>query len=74
MPETSLQNALVAAERLRKAIEALKNELEGIPVTASIGIVETTGETDLTLDGLLNRVDEAMYLSKHAGRNRVASA
>jgi diguanylate cyclase (GGDEF)-like protein len=71
MPETTLANALVVAERLRNAIEALKNEVEDIPVTASIGVVETAGEVNLTLDGLLNRVDEAMYSSKHAGRNRV---
>ena len=70
MPETSIKNALVVAERLRKAIGLIKDEI-AIPVTASIGVVETTGEPGLTLDMLLSRVDEAMYLSKKAGRNRV---
>jgi len=73
MPETSLQNALAVAERLRRGIELLRYELDGITVTASIGVVETTGEADLTLDMLLSRVDEAMYASKHAGRNRVST-
>jgi diguanylate cyclase (GGDEF)-like protein len=73
MPETSLRNALLVAERLRRAIEALKNEFEGIPITASIGVVETVGETNLTLDVLLHRADQAMYLSKQAGRNRVTA-
>jgi diguanylate cyclase (GGDEF)-like protein len=73
MPETSLRDALMVAERLRRAIEALKNEVESISVTASLGVVETIGEAELTLDVLLNRADEAMYLSKHAGRNRVTA-
>ena len=71
MPETTLENALLVAERLRKAIEALKNEVEGIPITASMGVSQTMGEAGLTLDVLINRADEAMYLSKRAGRNRV---
>ena len=73
MPETSIQNAMVVAERLRKSIEALDEEIEGMRVTASIGVVETTGEPELTLEILLSRVDEAMYSSKHAGRNQVKS-
>ena len=71
MPETSLKHALVVAERLRRAIEGLKDEVENIPITASIGVAETSGEAELSLDVLLHRADEAMYVSKHAGRNRV---
>jgi len=73
MPETSLENALLVAERLRRAIEALKSELEGISITASMGVAQTIGEAELTLDVLINRSDEAMYLSKRAGRNRVTA-
>ncbi len=71
MPETSLHSGLLVAERLRRSIECLTHEVAGFPVSASIGLVETIGEHDLTLDGLINRADEAMYLSKRAGRNRV---
>jgi diguanylate cyclase (GGDEF)-like protein len=73
MPETTLQNAVMVAERLRKAIEALKNETEGIQVTVSIGVVESTGEPGLSLDALLERADRAMYMSKNLGRNRVTA-
>lgn len=73
MPETSLQNGFIVAERLRRSIEALNGELDGIPISASIGVVETSGEAELTLDGLIIRADEAMYLSKQAGRNRVTA-
>jgi diguanylate cyclase (GGDEF)-like protein len=73
LPETTLENALLVAERLRKAIEALKNEVDGIPITASMGVSQTIGEAGLTVDVLINRADEAMYLSKRAGRNRVTA-
>ena len=73
MPETPLQDALMVAERLCREIEALKNEFGGITVTASIGVAETSGENGPTLDALLARADEAMYLSKKAGRNCVTA-
>jgi diguanylate cyclase (GGDEF)-like protein/PAS domain S-box-containing protein len=72
MPDTSLHNAQLVAERLRRAIEALGTEPGAIPVTASLGVVEGCGEPGLSLDTLLNRADAAMYAAKHAGRNRVA--
>jgi diguanylate cyclase (GGDEF)-like protein len=73
LPETSLSNAMLVAERLRRAIEALKIEFDDIHITASFGVAETIGETDLSLDILINRADEAMYVAKHAGRNQVAA-
>ena len=73
LPETCLKDALMVAERLRKAVEALDQEVEGIPVTASFGVAESSGGEGMTLDILLNRADEAMYKSKHAGRNRVSA-
>jgi len=73
MPETSLQDAVMVAERLCRGIEMLKNEPDGVTVTGSIGVAETAGENGLTLDVLLARADEAMYLSKKAGRNRVTA-
>ena len=63
----------MVAERFRNAIEALNKDVEGIPVTVSIGVAQSTEEADLTLDILLNRADEAMYLSKQAGRNRTTA-
>jgi diguanylate cyclase (GGDEF)-like protein len=73
MPETALQDAVMVAERLCRGIEALECEPGGYPVTVSIGAAETAGEAGLTLDTLLARADEAMYLSKKAGRNRVTA-
>jgi diguanylate cyclase (GGDEF)-like protein len=73
MPETSLGDALLVAERFRNTIEGLHNDAENILVTVSIGVAQSTGETDQTLDILLNHADQAMYLSKQAGRNRVTA-
>jgi two-component system cell cycle response regulator len=69
---TPADGALIAAERLRAAIEALiieDDEQLLIPVTASIGLAEL--RPDETLEQLVARADRAMYLAKSAGRNRV---
>jgi two-component system cell cycle response regulator len=64
--------ARVAAERLRRAIADTPFTLpdgKTLQVTASIGVAHITpGEN---LDAVLARADEAMYLAKSRGRNRV---
>lgn len=69
---TALDGGLLAAERLRAAVEALVvHSADGvrIPVTASFGVALCRrGDS---LDSLIDRADCAMYASKSAGRNRV---
>ena len=75
MPETDQDSAVALAERLRLAVSGLLVEgANGDPVrvTASFGVSAWGG--DDTLDGLLARADAGLYLSKHAGRDRVSSA
>ncbi|QEG36887.1 diguanylate cyclase domain-containing protein [Bythopirellula goksoeyrii] len=69
MSNTTLKNACIAAERVRKAIEATKISFEGksLSVTASIGVAETTELDDSA--SLMRRSDEATYGAKSAGRN-----
>lgn len=43
-----------------------------IPVTVSIGVT-TLGRTNLSFDLLLDRADQAMYISKHRGGNCVTT-
>jgi diguanylate cyclase (GGDEF)-like protein len=58
-------------ERLRTQIEAMAGLPEPIRVTASIGIaMQNIGDT---VTSLLKRSDEALYLSKRSGRNRVST-
>ena len=63
--------AVVAAERIRKAVEALEIYAadKKIPVTVSIGIAEFCA-ADST-ETLIERADRGMYRAKSGGRNRV---
>jgi diguanylate cyclase (GGDEF)-like protein len=75
LPETDIDAAAAAAERLRREIAAL--EICPAPatilrVTASIGIA-TLLENE-TSDQLLIRADAAMYRAKDQGRNRIILA
>lgn len=72
LPGVDSQGGAIAAERIRKAIEAV--ELEKIEhVTASIGVATYLEHSD-DIDELLELTDQAMYESKRNGRNRVTIA
>lgn len=70
LPETPLNEARVAAERLRAMIEAKAADLP--PCTVSIGISVSRSD-DAGLDEIISRADAALYQAKRAGRNRVES-
>ena len=77
LPETSLENAVAIAERLRERVcAACPGEINGteLPgVTVSIGVADyKPGDS---LESVLASADSAMYQAKKAGRNcvRVAS-
>ena len=72
LPGVDSSGAMIAAERIRAAIEA--QELYTIGhITASVG-VGTFPEHSIKLDELLDMTDQAMYKSKINGRNRVTMA
>jgi diguanylate cyclase (GGDEF)-like protein len=73
MPETDMKTALQVAERLRKSIAENPLEISGrkLGLTVSIGVAQKDDNT-LELETLLARADQAMYIAKHKGRNRVA--
>lgn len=70
LPSTEIQEARVAAERFRKAIEAAVVDFDNkkLAVTASVGVA-SVGVGDDEPARLLRRADEALYKSKEAGRN-----
>lgn len=74
MPETDLEEATRAAERMRAAIDAEPIELGAsrIHLTVSIGVASLTAQE--SIESLLNRADAALYRAKGAGRNRVERA
>jgi diguanylate cyclase (GGDEF)-like protein len=71
LPETPAVDALVLAERVRKAVEALRCVDAGseITLTVSIGVAEFRPGEQITQT--VGRADEALYLAKSGGRNRV---
>jgi diguanylate cyclase (GGDEF)-like protein len=68
LPETSLDQARVVAERIRAAVESGAAALPAC--TASIGVTVSLSD-DANLDGILARADAALYQAKERGRNRV---
>jgi diguanylate cyclase (GGDEF)-like protein/PAS domain S-box-containing protein len=67
LPDTSIEDAVELAERIRSAIER-----SGV-VTASIGVAAASGGHD-SPENIVHAADSAMYQAKAAGRNRVATA
>jgi len=61
------------ANQLRKSVEEQPLiTMEGvISVTLSIGVAETTGESEETIYQLLNKAGQALYAAKREGRNQV---
>jgi len=66
LSNTTKENALKAAEKLRKRFESYDFGEVG-QVTSSFGVVSVT--KDDTVSTLMNRADEAMYQAKTAGKN-----
>lgn len=75
LPETSIEGALIAAERLRQAVETVDFAPLGCPrrVTVSIGVAQypVCGRTG---EELIKQADEALYRAKQSGRNRAVLA
>jgi len=73
LPETNLEVAKEIAERLRRTIASLSipTDKGEIGVTVSIGVA-MYDENTLDLETMIVRADQAMYVAKHKGRNRIA--
>lgn len=69
LPQTAPEEALIAAEHIRKAVENMETRTEEhtIPVTVSIGVSDCQ---TFNLNTLIKQADEALYDSKNKGRNR----
>ena len=73
LPETERDTAVQVAERLRKSILAQRTRINDkeVGVTVSIGVA-TKDENTPHIEALIARADQALYIAKHKGRNRVA--
>lgn len=75
MPDTDEKTAFDLADNIRASVESKKllrkstNEDMGT-VTISLGVAQY--ESNDSIEELIERADEALYRSKHAGRNKVS--
>jgi len=74
LPETTLEQARVVAERIQKMWEQTPSNMDGelIRSTVSIGVAEASSG-DKSFEDILRRADRMMYKAKEQGRNRVAA-
>jgi two-component system cell cycle response regulator len=73
LPGTSLQDGLAVAERVRKAVLEITfpPPMENLAVTISQGIASLPSPRIDSVDAMIKAADEALYLAKEHGRNRV---
>jgi diguanylate cyclase (GGDEF)-like protein len=72
LPETDKDDAWMAAERLRKAIDSLRiaHGDSLIHVTMSFGIALLKPGEEISLDELISKADSVLYNAKNQGRNQ----
>ncbi len=81
MPETGLEQAIQAAERLRQIIAGAAIQTQGglVRVAISLGVhaeIPAPGEEinlESEIEKLIDRADQALLISKQSGRNRVTA-
>lgn len=75
LPETDIEGAIKAAERLREIVEKTKIDIgnKKINITASFGVAsfDPNNTKGLSSDFLINQADKMLYQAKQEGRNRV---
>ena len=72
LPDTALLEAVDIANRLRNEVAALEYVIDSqitIGMTISLGVAQLTGNEEE--NSLIFRVDQALYMAKENGRNRV---
>jgi diguanylate cyclase (GGDEF)-like protein/PAS domain S-box-containing protein/putative nucleotidyltransferase with HDIG domain len=73
MPDTTIEAAVSAAERIRRRLDArrLSDGRRAVRVTISAGIGALEPGGPEAADGLVRQADGALYAAKHAGRDCV---
>jgi len=71
LPQTECKNAVVAAEKVRNLIESYNFEGPG-RVTCSFGVSAKRDMQD-SIENIVKRADEALYMAKRSGKNIVKS-
>jgi diguanylate cyclase (GGDEF)-like protein len=76
LPHTDERDSMLVAERLRQSIISIPVAVDGIgpvPVTVSFGVASSNDGSE-SEHAVIARADQALYLAKEGGRNRVILA
>jgi diguanylate cyclase (GGDEF)-like protein len=77
LPETALEGAAAVAERIREGVEAYAfvggDDIAPVHRSISVGVASFPAHAD-TPSGLIEAADNAMYVAKREGKNRVRVA
>jgi diguanylate cyclase (GGDEF)-like protein len=73
-PNTDKNGAMQLAEAIRAAVESLNPSIgeRNLKVTASIGVATCSGHVE-AMQAIQQKADQAMYVAKSLGRNRVSA-
>jgi diguanylate cyclase (GGDEF)-like protein len=74
LPHTTKANAMIVAERIRRAVEETPFGRARVAVTVSIGVAELPEEGEMQESSFVELADGALYRAKAGGRNRVSAA
>jgi len=75
LPSTNANGAAIVAEKIRHSIQslAIPHEQSGVAdcVTASLGVITVKCTMGISVQDIITRVDDLLYIAKSSGRNRV---
>lgn len=73
LPDIGKGNVIKLCERIRTKIEEFEFNLNGVYIraTISIGIYHNSSIRNIGSSEIIKNADEALYIAKHSGRNRV---
>ncbi len=73
LPDSTLKEAVFVADRIRLAVQVTKfsEPLSKLSLTVSLGVACFSPERSPTVDRFIKQADDALYLAKANGRNRV---
>jgi diguanylate cyclase (GGDEF)-like protein len=75
LPDVPGPGAVALAGRIRRAVTKAAFVVDGeeLALTVSAGVAARLDEGPEALEALIARADEALYIAKNRGRNRVAA-
>ncbi|MBF0496387.1 MAG: diguanylate cyclase [Deltaproteobacteria bacterium] len=74
LPETDIESGRTVAEKLRRVVceTAIESDAGPLHISISLGVTSYPGTGVESRDVMFKKADQALYLAKQAGRNRVA--